>query len=218
MKEYFGFGGYTKAPEGYLSLYQIMTVSLCMIIMITLGIFLGIKNKDKELKNKNKILIISAILIDSIEIIKIIIFAFRSLNAMNWIHTLPLHLCSLQLITIPLAAFTKGKVKRASLDFVTLFGLLGALAGTYGNAPLFNNNPILSFDVFASLSTHSISGFASIYIIASKMYSMKDDNIKITFLIMTIAFFIALIVDYLIDENYMYYIRWEQRGCSDWST
>ena len=42
-----------------------------------------------------------------------------------WQKLLPLFLCSIQLFTLPLAAFTKGRLKNASLDFVLIFGLLG---------------------------------------------------------------------------------------------
>ena len=56
---------------------------------------------------------------------------FRGHDPLGWLYELPLFLCSIQLITIPLAAFTKGKIKEASLDFVLIFGILGAVFGTY---------------------------------------------------------------------------------------
>ena len=43
-----------------------------MVIMVTLAIVLGLRNKNKEEKIKNKVLIWSAILIDSFEIFKIV--------------------------------------------------------------------------------------------------------------------------------------------------
>ena len=46
-------------------------------------------------------------------------------------------MCSIQLITIPLAAWSKGRMQEAALDFVFIFGLLGAILGTYGAGETF---------------------------------------------------------------------------------
>ena len=48
---------------------------------------------------------------------------------MHFLYDLPLFLCSIQLIAIPMAAFCKGRVKEACLDFVLTFGILGAVFG-----------------------------------------------------------------------------------------
>ncbi len=132
MKEFFGFGGYERTPEGYMSWQHLLFVSSLMLIMIGLAVFLGLRNRKKDEKSKNKILIWSAILIDSFEILKFIIVCSREASIEPMLRMLPLFLCSIQLITIPLAAFAKGRIKEAALDFVFIFGILGAFAGTYG--------------------------------------------------------------------------------------
>ena len=45
MKEFFGFGGYQREPEGYFSFEHILFVSILMVIMISLAIIIGNKNK-----------------------------------------------------------------------------------------------------------------------------------------------------------------------------
>ena len=65
------------------------------------------------------------------------------------------------MIAIPLAAFSKGRLKEASLDFVFIFGLLGGVLGTVGAAQNYNAYPVLSFPNVVSGITHSLSGFAS---------------------------------------------------------
>ncbi len=77
---------------------------------------------------------------------------------MNWLYNLPLFLCSIQLIALPLAAFSKGRVKDASLDFVSIFGVLGMILGTYGAGNNYSAYPVLSFDNVVSGVTHAISG------------------------------------------------------------
>ena len=207
MKEFFGFGGYTRTPEGYFSFQHILFVSILMAIMIASAIFFGLKNRKKEISQKNKVLIASAILIDSFEIFKIIITCIRSSDPMAWLHELPLFLCSIQLITIPIAAFSKGKLKNSALDFVFIFGILGAVMGTYCAGNNYGTYPVLSFDNVVSGITHSISGFTSLYIVISGMASMQRKNIHSTFAILLSFCVSAFIVNKIIDYNYMFLVR-----------
>lgn len=207
MKEFFGFGGYNRTPEGYLSWQHLTFVTTLMVIMIALAIFLGLRNQNKDDKTKNKVIVVSAIMIDAFEIFKIIICCIRSNSINGLLHNLPLFLCSIQLIALPLAAFTKGRLKEACLDFVFIFGILGALAGTYGAGQNYSCYPVLSFDNVVSGITHSISGFASLYIGISKMASMKKENIYITFSILFGFCVLAYIANVIIDYNYMFLMR-----------
>jgi hypothetical protein len=62
--------------------------------------------------------VVTAILINAVELFKIVVFSISNQDIWYIRNVLPLFLCSIQLIAIPLAAFTKGRVKEASLDFV----------------------------------------------------------------------------------------------------
>ena len=207
MREFFGFDGYKRTPEGYLSWQHLVFVSSLMVIMIVLAVLLGIKNKNKEEKVKNKVLIWAAILIDGFELLKIIICCARDGSFEPILRMLPLFLCSIQLITIPLAAFTKGRIKEAALDFVFIFGILGAVLGTYGAGQNYNAYPVLSFDNVISGITHTISGFASLYIGFSRMVSMKSKNIVISFSILIAFCIMAYIANVTIPYNYMFLMR-----------
>ena len=204
IKEFFGIGGYQRQAEGFLSWQHITFVSILMAAMFFLAIRLGIKNKDKDNKQKNKALIWAAVLIDTVEIIKLTAFCINAKDPFDWIYHLPLFLCSIQLITLPLAAFSKGRIKEASLDFVLIFGLLGGVLGTVGAAQNYGCYPVLSIDNVASGITHCISGFASLYIGISGMQSLKKKNIGITFSIMGVTAVIAYTVNVLMGKNYMF--------------
>lgn len=52
MREFFGFGGYQRPVEGFLSIEHILFVSTLVIIMIIMGITLGVRNKEKDYKIK----------------------------------------------------------------------------------------------------------------------------------------------------------------------
>ena len=207
MKEFFGFGGYTRVPEGFLSWQHLTFVTLLMAVMVTLAVCIGLKYKSKSDKEKNLPLIIAAIMIDSFEIFKIVIMCIRGGDALGWLYELPLFLCSIQLITIPLAAFSKGRVKEAALDFVFIFGILGAVLGTYGAGQNYGCYPVLSLDNVVSGITHSISGFASLYIAISGMTSMKKKNIPITFAILFSFCIAAFGANFALNYNYMFLRR-----------
>jgi len=204
MKEFLGIGGYTREPEGYLSWQHILFVGLLLLTMLALSVWLGLSNRKKDGRAKNLTLIVTAILIDVIEIAKIAIMCYRSDDPTTWHNHLPLFLCSIQLITIPLAAFTKGRVREAALDFVFIFGLLGAVLGTVGAGQNYNAYPVLSLDNVASGLTHCISGFASLYIVLSAQASMKTRNIPITYAILGIFCIAAFIANLLLGTNYMF--------------
>lgn len=207
MKEFFGLEGYTREPEGYLSWQHLVFVTSLMIIMTSLAIWLGKAYRNTDAKHKNLPLIVAAIMINCFELFKIVLVCIRGNNALGWLYELPLFLCSIQLITIPLAAFAKGRVKEAALDFVFIFGILGAVLGTYAAGNNYSCYPVLSFDNVISGITHSISGFSSLYIAISGMSSMKRKNIPITFAILLSFCAAATVANITLDYNYMFLVR-----------
>ncbi len=207
MREFFGFGGYDRPAEGYFSWQHLTFVTSLMAVMVLMSVLIGLKNKNATDKKKNIPLIVAAILIDSFELFKIVLMCFRANDPMDWLYNLPLFLCSIQLITIPMAAFCKGRLKEASLDFVMIFGLLSALLGTYFAGQNYGCYPVLSFDNVVSGITHSISGFCSLYIMISRMNSMKKKNMIFTYGIFAGFCIAAYIVNIIVDYNYMFLMR-----------
>lgn len=198
------FGKPFGEPEGAYSWQHLLFVSSLLITMVLLAVLLGLKNKNKEEVIKNKVLIWAAFLIDGFELFKIAFNLGASDDASSWKTDLPLFLCSIQLITIPVAAFSKGKVREASLDFVFMFGILGAVLGTIGAAQNYNAYPVLSFPNVVSGITHSISGFASLYIVISGMASMKLKTLPYVFGILFAFCIAAYVANVTLDYNYMF--------------
>ncbi|MBQ9784552.1 MAG: YwaF family protein [Clostridia bacterium] len=213
MREFFGFGDYTREPEGYFSWQHLVFVSSLMVVMLVAAILLGRAYRGREMTAKNRVLIWAAILIDSFELFKIVIFLCRSDDPLDSLTgMLPLFLCSIQLITIPLAAFARGRVKEAALDFVFIFGLLGAVMGTYFAGNNYASYPVLSVDNVVSGITHAIAGFASLYVVISGMAKLKTRNIPITFGILFAFCAAAMVANLTIpyDDhscNYMFLMR-----------
>ena len=218
MNIFYFIGELFRKPSGAYSPPHIIFASFFVILMITMAIVIGILMRKKDYKTKNRVIVISAISILSFEAVKIIVNCINSddiIKTLLW--NLPLFLCSIQLVAIPVAAFCKGRLKEAALDFVMIFGILGALVGPIGAAQDYNSYPVLSFPNFVSATTHSISGFTSLYIIISGMASVKKKNIWITHVILgvfcTLAYlaniFTGLIYGgniYENSRNYMFFM------------
>ena len=204
MKEFFGFGGYQRPAEGYLSWQHLTFATFLMVVMVVSAILLGKRNRNRPMEKKNTVLLWTALLIDGFELFKIVIISIRSEDPLAFLQMLPLFLCSIQLIAIPMAALCKGRLKEGCLDFVCIFGILGAVFGVYFAGQNYSCYPVLSIDNVVSGITHAISGFASLYILISGMTSMKKQNMIITFSILIGFCVAAYTANVLIDYNYMF--------------
>ena len=204
MKEFFGIGGYARPAEGFLSWQHLLFVGSLLTIMIVLAVRLGKGSKNGSPKRKNRPLVGAALLIDGLELLKIVMLCYRSGSFEPILYNLPLFLCSIPLIAIPLAAFAKGRVKEAALDFVCIFGILGAVFGTIGAAQNYNAYPVLSLDNVVSGLTHCISGFVSLYIMFAGLAGLKKQNVGITFGILLGFCVAAYIANVTIGYNYMF--------------
>ena len=211
MREFFGLspdgsGGFDflREAEGAWSWQHLTFVISLILAMIGLAIFIGLRNKSKEFSEKNRVLIWCAFLIDIFEIVKIIVLSIRAQDPLKFLYVLPLFLCSIQLIAIPMAAFCKGRIKEACLDFVLTFGILGAVFGTIGATQNYASYPVLSMDNVFSGITHSISGFASLYIAFSGMISLKKKNLPICLGVLGSFSVLAYVANVILDYNYMF--------------
>lgn len=206
MKKFFGIGGYGE-PNGAFSPQHIILVSTCLVLMIGLAIGFGIWLRKKEFKIKNRVIIISAISILSFEAVKIFVnildealYGDNVLKTILW--NLPLFLCSIMLVAIPVAAFCKGKLKEGALDFVMMFGILGALFGPIGAIQDYDSYPAFCFHNIVSAITHSISGFTSLYIIISGISSVRRKNMWISYTILGVFGVMAYAVNVICGLNY----------------
>lgn len=204
MKEFLGIGGYTRPAAGFLSWQHLTFVGSLLAVMVVLAVWIGKRYRHETPEKKNHVMIAAALLIDGLEIFKIVVLCIRSQSLEAILFNLPLFLCSIQLIAIPLAAFSKGRIQEAALDFVCIFGILGAVCGTIGAGQNYNSYPVLGMDNVVSGLTHSISGFASLYIMISGMAGMRKCNISLTFAILAVFCIAAYTANVLLPYNYMF--------------
>lgn len=208
---YFGFGGDLYEAEGWFSWQHLVFVTSAILITVLLSVFFARKYKDKNRNEKLKPLKVASIIMLSAETLKIILVCFRNHDVWAFRSVLPLFLCSILLISLPIAAFGKGRVQESALDFTQIFGYIACLAGTYLAGNIFAS-PILSFHVNVSVFTHCISCFAALYITLTGLSKMEKKNIWIVSAILLVFEIAALIVDIIqtpspYEGNYMFLIH-----------
>ena len=209
VARYFGFGPALYEAEGWFSWQHIVFVTVCIAITVLLAVLCYNKTKNKPRESQIKVLKVAAIIMVSAELIKIILHMFECHDFWAFRGVLPLFLCSILLISLPVAAFGKGRIQEAAMDFTMIFGYIACIAGTYLAANIFSS-PILSFGVNVSVFTHCISGFAALFITLSKLAKMEVKNIWIVALILLTFELLALAVDLLQKDsgymdNYMFF-------------
>lgn len=175
-----------------------------MLVMTVAAVVLGVRNRKKGIQTHNRVLMLAAILMNGVEIIKVTLMCTLGGNPTAWLYALPLFLCSIQFITLPVAALSRGRLKEATLDFIAMFGLLGAVMGTYCAGNNYAAYPVLSLDNVASGITHSVAGFASLYIIITGIARMKMHNFGIACIIILLFSIAAWIANLLLGTNYMF--------------
>ena len=209
LKEFFGIGGYTRPAEGAYSWQHLTFVGCLLAAALGLAVWLGCRNRRWNLRTQNRALVWAALLMDGLELIKIGLSCYEStLDGEAWhagLRTvLPLFLCSIQLIVIPLAAFTKGRLREFAADFVGLFGLLGGVLGTVGAAQNYNAYPVLSFTNVVSGLTHSIAAFASLYVLITGLARLQRRSLWGALTLLFGFCGAAMVANALLDCNYMF--------------
>lgn len=208
IKEFFGWTN-NRPPEGWFSWQHLLYATLMVALTVALGIILGRKNRNKSFEEKLKPLKVAAWLLLGFELFKIVLICCRHGSIERVRSMLPLFLCSIMLFAGPLAAWAKGKLKEAALDFSFIFGMLCCITGSYLSGNYFSNSPVLSFDPMCSVTTHCISGFFTVYIGVAGLVGMKRKNIWIMYVILLVFEAMAYAVNRLqhetsFEHNYMF--------------
>jgi len=209
--EFFSWN-FTRSPEGLFSWQHLLLVTTVFFIAVFLAVRLSWRNAGADRATKMKIVVVAAIVLDGLELIKLVNYCILTDGLRILLNYLPLFLCSIPLIVLPMAAFTKGRLQQAALDFVMMFGLLGAVLGTYLAGNIYSIFPVLHFDPMISLATHMTSGFSALYIGLSGLGTMEKKNRMSGVLILGGFMALAFVIDQVgkvahFQDNYMFLSR-----------
>ena len=207
LEDFFGFNGYQREAEGFLSWQHLTFVSFLLVCTVTLAMLLARRHAGSDDRTHSRTLLIAAIVMDGVEIIKVALQCTLGGDPFAWLNSLPLYLCSIQFFTLPLCALAKGRLRASALDFVAMFGMLGAVLGTYCAGNNYACYPVLSFDNVVSGVTHSAAGFASLYIMLTGMARMHKRNMGIACGLILLFSALSYAVNLPLGTNYMFLMR-----------
>ncbi|MCQ2911949.1 MAG: YwaF family protein [Bacilli bacterium] len=199
--------------SNYLDSTHIIIASVVTVITAFLGIYLGIRNKNKTEKDKAKLIFPFSIAMWILLILRFVMIVVRGYNFgengfMNLVEgNLPLFLCDIQYFALIAICFGKGEAKKVGLDFCLCLGLLSFAMGVWLNAGTYGGNPWWSSCYFYEMAVHAIPGGISLYLLASNMTSLKFKGIWKTLAVLAVFEIVALIFDYTLDSNYMFFKR-----------
>ena len=114
---------------------------------------------------------------------------------------LPLHLCSMQCVFIPLAIFTK---RRALWDYLYATAVLGGLCGVLFPAGVAGVYPLWHFQTLQTVLLHSLLIFIPLALIATGRHEPSLKGFLQALLIFMPVAAMAALVDVLYGENYMF--------------
>ena len=119
----------------------------------------------------------------------------------NPIKLLPLHLCAMQSIFIPLAVFTR---KRCFQEFIYATSVLGGIFGILFPTGVAECYPIWHYQTLQTAMLHGLLIFVPLALIYSRQFRPDFRNFpKVLFLFLCVAL-VAAAVDFGFGENYMF--------------
>lgn len=193
-----------RAPAGLFSWSHLLSVTIVLGGFLVLGYFLGKRFKENP-RAQRIVLIITAASIILLWILKMAFLIPTSDDIPNTLlENLPLFFCDMMFFAVPIAAFSNGRVRDISFDFIAICGFLMGFMGTYLAGNIYTIRPAISYLSLNSLFGHSLAAFAAIFVFRADLNKMEKRNIPFVIGSLAIHMTVALIFDYITGKNYMF--------------
>jgi len=187
----------SEIAVGTFSSTHLIILAILFLSMFLMVVFL----KKKSDAFQDKIIKIIAWSIVLLEIIRMIWIAMINPSGFMLVAFLPLHLCGLMAIFIPLAVYQKSDVL---IEFVYVAGIAGA--GMALLTPDVTMYPLLSLQFLQSMIIHALIFFAGVFYIFVKGYRPKFKNApKVLSLLVLLAIAVFPVNLLLVDQQANYF-------------
>ena len=200
-----GFFDYKDKIENFqsemFSLNHIIYMIISLIFLIVLPIIFRKTNHQKI----SKFLKVNTFIVIISDIIKIVWETYHYYpihHSYEYTGLLPLYLCSLFMITLPFAAFCKGKLKDISLAFLTTVGIIGGLSNVF-YLNILNYYPLFHFASLLSIFYHFMMAFTGIWLLTSGYYKLDKYCSLKAFIPIILLSMIAIPVNIKLNTDYM---------------
>ena len=208
-----------REPEGLFSLAHIVTVTVILVLLSVVAINLGRKYKDNP-KAIDVVLKVSAIIMIVLYIAEVLggflhlymgkgfVLGTEEGNRAYFgllVNSMPLFLCDIAIFSIPLIAFTKGKVRTILSDFMGIWGIPMGVIGTYLAGNVFGVSPVISFDGLLCIFIHVVPMSVTIFLYIIKFATIDKANMKTSLLSFLCFLLFVLVYNYIFGTNFMFF-------------
>lgn len=196
MSKYF-FSYIDDIPKGFHNTLFSVQHLLAIGMVIFSWAILTLVFKDKSIDKKWKFISLISLLLPLLEIVQMI--WYKSIGQFSFGYTLPLHLCSLMSVLLPLMAFTKNALLK---EYSYAIGLASALMAIITPDVYFY--PSFSFIYLQSMLVHGIICFIPIFLIFGMGFRPNIRNLpKVIGMLIGLSILITP-VNYITDGNYFF--------------
>lgn len=185
---------------------------IALLIIVALGLFLALHYIAHAPKKRAKQLICAAaVAVPALELSHTVWLYFCGYT--DLIKLLPLHLCAMQSIFIPLAVFTK---KACFREFIYATAVLGGALGIIFPTGVAECYPVWHYQTIQTAVLHGLLIFVPLALIFSGEFRPKLRNFsKVLFIFLCVAL-VAAAVDFRFEENYMFLRQAPEGTPLDW--
>lgn len=176
--------------SGHIFLLSLLTLFLFLLLHWT---------KHTSTETRKKLLYAAGILVPSLELSHSVWMYFTGTTSL--IKLLPLHLCGLQSLFIPLSIFTRFTCFK---DFVYATSLLGGIFGTVFPAGIAGYYPPFSFQTIQTFLLHGLLIYVPLALIVSGEHRPSPHRFPRVLCIFLFVVFVVGYIDFHFDENYMF--------------
>ena len=195
-----------RPAAGLFSWSHLLSVTIILAGLIVWAYFLGKKHRDNP-KGQRVVLIVTSAALLALYIMKMAFLLATTDDVVNtWRENIPLFFCDAIIFVVPIAAFAKGRVQDICFDFIAICGFLMGFMGNYFAGNVYSFHPAFSYLSLISAFNHGIAAFAATFVFVAKLNKMEKRNIPFVIGILFVLMTIALIVDYITGENYMFFL------------
>jgi hypothetical protein len=190
-----------NTPYKYFSVQHIIMIALTIVILTTIGVVC----RGKKQWINTMFYITSAITVTCALSLFLYSAIFSRMvegkNVWNLEWFLPVHICNLFFITLPLCAFCKKKVRTFLADYTVLCGFFGCLIATCFTMHTILYYPAIHFVPFMCWLHHLCIGSAAVFLVTSGNYKRFKWFPAMSLTWLMIAF--SLVFNYLLGTNFI---------------
>lgn len=180
---------------GFLSLPHILEI---LFIPLSLGLLLHWTQTHSR-QAARKLLRGLAVAVPCLELMRIV-WLFL-LGEGYWVKLLPLHLCGLQVLFIPLAVFTRSETLRS---YVWATSILGGITAIVYPAGIVGTYPFFHFQTFQSFALHLLLILVPVLMFLCDGYAPSIKQLPSVTVILSLSALCAFAVDWIWGQNYMF--------------